>query len=338
MASWEKNHPEASARRLTIESAAQREALSGEFLGYALAQAHPLVRAWAGGALEGTLRDGVERMLDLTSDEAEAQRFHDVMPLPGVPVSSYMPRLVEIDGIRLVASIDSPDADANGVFAPFIFIWRASTPLGSVDNWQSLRRAFAETFVEFRPRSVQFFHPAHLPLVAPTSEIDDRVLMAPARMMVERPKAEGIERITLRRSDKLDFYPRYEALYRQIFEERPNLRSRVRIEPRDSLGECASQGMLFEIEADGVWSGIVAARQQVVAGVRGAFMVEIILSREARGQRLGAAVHQRMAEAILERDSAAIIHGTIWGGNLASRRAAERAGRIDIGAWYVVHL
>jgi hypothetical protein len=72
--------------------------------------------------------------------------------------------------------------------------------------------------------------------------------------------------------------------------------------------------------------------------VRGLQVVEIVLIESARGQRLGPAVHQRFARLVAEADPATILMGTISAKNVPSLRAAQRAGRQEIGAFYWVDL
>ena len=108
----------------------------------------------------------------------------------------------------------------------------------------------------------------------------------------------------------------------------------VRIESKKTLAESDAEGLLYEIAVDGVWAGIVAARHQVIAGISGTYMIEILLDRVARGQRLGPAVHQRFATYVAATDPSAVITGTIAAVNEPSLEAATRAGRVEIGAWH----
>jgi len=193
-------------------------------------------------------------------------------------------------------------------------------------------------FEEFGPRALHFFHPSHVPLRAPAARIDRHLLAAPAGSMAERPDAAGLDRVALRRGASLDFYPRYEAAYQEMLDARGYLRGEVSAESRERLAECLEQGLLWEVFVDGAWAGLIAARHDLVAGVRGLQMVEIVLAKGARGQRLGPAVHQRLARYVAEADPAAVILGTISAKNVPSLRTAKKAGRMEIGAHHWVDL
>ncbi|MGH6815972.1 MAG: hypothetical protein ACREC6_09720 [Hyphomicrobiaceae bacterium] len=312
--------------------ASQIEDLDREFLGAAMAQIHPKIVEWRGAALESDLRDAQKNVLDLLVDEADAQRYAEEMHVLGLPARSFKCRLIEIEGVRSIAGINF--RDVSGEF-PHVRLLRASAALGTIVDWSSLKSGLSQVFCEFKPRSVLFFHSAHVPLNAPTTGIDDYLLAAPARTVAERPRAVGFERVALRRSTSLEFYPRYKAVYEAVFAERPVLCGEVRVETKKSLADCLAAGFLFEIFVDDEWAGVMAADRRTIAGVHGIYIVEIVLTKEMRGRRLGAAVHQRFAA---EAAPADVILGTISAKNPWSRQTALRAGRIEIGAWHWVGL
>jgi len=107
---------------------------------------------------------------------------------------------------------------------------------------------------------------------------------------------------------------------------------------RASLADCLEEGLLFEVFVDGAWSGIIAARRDMIAGVRGVHVVETVLAKAGRGQERGPAVHQRLARSVAASDPAAIIMGTIAAQNAPSLRTARRAGGLEIGARHWVDL
>jgi L-amino acid N-acyltransferase YncA len=309
--------------------------LEDEFLGYALAQAHPMLRQWRGAALEADLREATAASLRTFIVDAEAQRVADTMRVLALPAASYQGRLIDMGGVRSIAHIDFPDP--SGDF-PFVKIKGASEPPGSIAEWHPLAKAINGAFAQFRPRAVYFFHPAHLPLRAPEARVDTYLVAAPAGGMAGRPDAPGLDRVELRRATGLAFYPEYEAAYEQMLAERPYLRDEIEVESRDDLAECLEEGLLFEVLVDGVWGGLIAAERDLVAGLRGLVIEEIVLARAARGQGLGPAVHQRFARAMAANDPATVILGTIAAKNAPSLRTAGKAGRLEIGAWYWIDL
>jgi hypothetical protein len=301
-----------------------------ELTEYALGQAHPLVHTWLGEQLREDLRKSTSSMIALITDDEAARSFSETMSVLGLPPDPFKARLLEIDGHRFLAQIHFTDRSGK---LPYVEVYRASTPLGAIDDPIILRK-LRDRFDVFVPQRVRFFHSAHVPMRAPLTRVDQHFLVAPARDMAARPVAPGFERIVLRRPRNLDFYTRYVEAYERMFAARPQLRGKVRIEPEKSLANCFEQGLLYEIHVDGGWAGIVAASRETIAGVTGCYMNEIVLEGAARGQRLGPAVHQHFAKIAAAENPLGIITGMIASVNVPSLKTAMRAGRIEIGAWH----
>lgn len=312
---------------------ARIEELDRLFIDASLAQVHPLIRSWGADATEAELHEAQREAIRALVDEGGARlaRASRAFHLPPRNVS----RLIEFEGHRLIATLDVQNG-AQG--RPFICLFRSTIPPGTISDWSRLKRRLLHRFAAFEPSAALFFHPSHLPLIAETAGIDDHLLAAPAREIAGMPKAAGSERVILKRSTGLEFYRRYKAIYEATYVERPELRGEVRTETEDSLAYCLRRGFLFEILVDGKWAGVVAAKWRTLVGIRGVFMVEILLAGDVRGQRLGPAVHQIFAGAVAQAEPDAVIIGTISAKNPWSLRAARRAGRIEIGAWHWVDL
>jgi RimJ/RimL family protein N-acetyltransferase len=249
--------------------------------------------------------------------------------------ASYKGRLLTAGGLHCIARIDFPDTSGD---YPFVKVLAASLPPGTIPDWSAVSEDIVRAFRELRPRAVYFHHPSHLALQAPVSRIDTHLVAARARDMATRPEVPGLGRVELRPSASLDLYPRYEAAYAEMLDERPHLHGVIHAESREDLAACMEQGLLLDTFVDGAWAGLVAARHGTIAGVHGLEMVDIVLTRDARGQGLGPAVHQRFARSVAEAEPAAIVMGTISPKNLPSLRAARRAGRLEIGAFPWVDL
>ncbi|WP_127075590.1 hypothetical protein [Rhodomicrobium lacus] len=310
---------------------ARIEALDRLFVDASLAQVHPLIRDWGAVATDAELREAQRHAIRAAVDGGAGLRRAAFASPPPPDIS----RLIEFDCHRLIATLDAHNP-AGG--RPFIRLFRSTVPPGMIADWSGLKRRLLRRFAAFGPGEVLFFHPSHLPLCVETAGIDDHLLAAPVGKMSGMPKAAGSMRVTLKRSSSLAFYSRYKAVYEATYVERPGLRGEVRTETEDSLGFCLRHGFLFEILVDGRWAGVVAAKWRTLAGIRGVFMVEIVLDGDVRGQRLGPAVHQLFAEAVAMSAPEAVIIGTISAKNPWSLQAARRAGRIEIGAWHWVHL
>jgi RimJ/RimL family protein N-acetyltransferase len=306
--------------------------LESEFTEYAVDQAHPQVRSWRGDLLRRDIQEATKALVALLSDDDAARQYAETMKVLHLPPEAYKMRLVEIEGRRFLGQIDFPNRSGSSAF---VAIYGASTPPDAIGDESVLSRVAGE-FALFAPRRVRFYQPAHVPVERLTTQIDQHFLAGLACDMAARRGAPGLARVTLRRPGDLSFYARYVDAYNQAYLARPFMRGAVRTESEKALAESHAEGLLYEITVDGGWAGIVAARRQVIAGVGGTYMVEILLDSAARGQGLGPAVHQRFATRVAGTDPSAIITGTIAAVNVPSLKTATRAGRVEIGAWHWV--
>ena len=87
------------------------------------------------------------------------------------------------------------------------------------------------------------------------------------------------------------------------------------------------------IFVDGTWAGVCAVFENARAGIHGFCFGEIVLDPTFRGKGLGSLVQQRLAAQLIARgeNESSLLFGTIGAVNHPARRAAARAGRLDLG-------
>jgi hypothetical protein len=309
--------------------------LEHEFLTYAIEQSHPLMAELGGARLSDNLFAVVRRDVDRIASREFAAWYGRGWAFLGLPAARFNNRLLDFGGVRMIAGIRFRNLEPD---FPFIAIEQSGIPIGTIAEPAALVAELRTAFSEFRPRALSFHHPSHLPLRVANARGDRHVMIGAARSMVAQPPPFGLDRVRLAASAGLASFERYTALYDRIFEERPWLRGVVRVETRETLKACYQQGLMFDIEVDGEWRGLIAGCEDAIVGVNGIQVVEIVLSRQARGGGLGVAVQRRFAEEVGARDPSAVILGIIDDANLPMRRTAERAGRTDVGASFLVDL
>ena len=97
----------------------------------------------------------------------------------------------------------------------------------------------------------------------------------------------------------------------------------------EELQACLEQGLLFDAPVDWEWAGVVAAREEPFFGRDGYLVVEELLAAPYRGRGLGACLQRHLIERLMPAGGA-MVHGTIHASNVASRRTAERCGRVAV--------
>jgi hypothetical protein len=310
--------------------------LESEFLAYAIEQTHPLVRDYADDSLRSNLLEIVRRDIEWINSTDFARNHGRGREAIGASPAAFNNRIIEIGSLRIIAGIRFRNRDSSH---PFVSIEHSNRAIGTLSDAAVLMRTIGAAFAIFKPRALSFHHPSHLPLRIEGALPDVHVLIARAQTMAAHAAPSGLDRVVLVTCDDLACYDRYVALYDEIYLERPWARTELRVENRETLAHCRSQGLLFHAHVDNVWSGIVAGTRSGGAArgaVKGIQVAEIILAGAARGSGLGVAVQRRFAEYVASREPTSMIWGTIAHANVPMRRTAEHAGRVDIGTTYCI--
>ena len=296
-------------------------------LRYARHRVHPQVRAWLGDeAVERNLIEELEGDLERLRSDTLAAEFQGYCPVDGAETDNYKNRVLEVGGLELLTGIRFLGGDLT---RPFVDVLYASEPTLTPEQLEGVQHAVRAEYAVFRPERSRFYCPSQGPRYSATG--DKRLLVAPLGVMVSSTDADP--RVTLRRAESLAFYSRYTAVYDELYAERPELREVVRVEGEDDMQEYLGAGHLFEMFVGDVWAGVAAVYRDVNAGVGGFCVGEVVLAGAFRGKGWGSAVQGGLARRLLEGGArpGELLFGTLGETNVPARRAAEKAGRIDVG-------
>jgi GNAT superfamily N-acetyltransferase len=312
--------------------------ITSDWLAWAVDQVHPQLKVWYSlSQLESNLSDQLERDLDWLENLGEG--FERNMPVAGAIPSMYNHRVHEVAGMQVMLGIRFRGGD---IAIPFVDLVRSNQTITSAAQVEAICDLVRREFAIFKPLMVRFYQPAHLEFQfdLPGSSGDKRVLAAPLTTMLEHPKPDGLERVSLRRAETLEFYPRYAETYAAIYQERPWLPHEAEPESLGDMQEYLETGHVFEVFADGQWAGITGAEHRSDEfALRGFVVLEMLLAKFARGQGLGAAVQYRLAEALQPSSQPIdVLYGTIGSNNPPMLKTAARVGRVDLGGWIWINL
>jgi len=141
--------------------------------------------------------------------------------------------------------------------------------------------------------------------------------------------------VTLESISPADAIELITPIYRHLAEETPELTDRVPPADLDGLTGCADGGTLHAWAIDGVRAGVIATRLTTHRLVTGSLMWEIASLPEFRGRGSAAAAQVALAKVLFdEHGREHVLFGEIDTDNHASRRTAERVGRVEVGAHY----
>jgi L-amino acid N-acyltransferase YncA len=309
-----------------------------DWLEWAVDQVHPQLKTWYSQAqLESNLTDQLERDLDRLENLGEG--FERNMPVPGATPAMYNHRVNEVAGMQAMLGIRFRGGDTT---IPFVDLVRSSQAITTAAQVEAFCGLVRQEFSIFKPLMVRFYQPAHLEFQfdLPGSSGDKRVLAAPLTTMLAHPKPEGLERVSLRRAETLEFYERYAETYAAIYQERPWLPHESNTHSLEDMQEYLEVAQVFEIFVDDQWAGITGGEPHSDEfALKGFVVIEMLLAKFARGQGLGAAVQYRLAEALQPSSQPIdVLYGTIGSNNPPMLKTAARVGRVDLGGWIWINL
>ena len=301
-------------------------------LPYARNQLHPEALTWASSEEidRWLLEDAREAVKWLYEDEYPTMYIGNC-PVEGAQLDDYRNRLFDLSpGLTVSAGIRFKGLDMDW---PFVGVDYQSRLFDSGRDLERLVDVLMEAFAVFRPRFVSIYQPSHVPI--PESDAlavteDQRYLAGPLARMRSLPEPPSLDRVRLAAATNLDFYPRYEATYRQLYGERSWLQEAAEAEEREDLEVRIGEGLAFEAFVDDAWAGLMVVAEGNLKGLRGYNVEDIVLNERARGAGLGVCVQRRLAE-LLDDGGGRVLHGTIRAFNAPARKTAARAGRLDIG-------
>jgi hypothetical protein len=213
--------------------------LRRDILSWRLAQLDPLLRSWLGPRAEADLKVASANLQELLSDLETAADYAATLHVLALPPEAFTARLVTVNGVHVIARIDFTNVSGAN---PFVDVLASSEPLGSRLDGSSIARTIGCAFGAFRPNAVRFFQPAHRPLASLATHVECHVLAGRAGTMAAAQDHTGLTRVSLRQAPSLASFERYCEIYREVLDERPQLRGKLEAETRESLDECPSGG------------------------------------------------------------------------------------------------
>lgn len=305
-----------------------------EFLEYAVAQTHPLVKSWyTGDELKENWLGDIRRDAEEFFSDAFAVSFAKSCEALGLPSELFRHRLLETSSRRFIAGIRFFGMDLK---RPFVEVAQIDKPLESDAQKDDITALLRNEFALFKPVQWRIYQSSHLDYQFLGCEGDKRYLVGLLKDIAAQPQIKDWKRLELRPAQNLDFYSRYTEMYQTLFAERPWMLDVSRQESLEDMQEYLANGWLYEVFVDNVWAGVTVASEGCGVGAKGYYMIEIVLDKPFRGQGLGVVLQRKLVNVLEEKsfDSSAALFGTIGAINVPMQKTATRVGRVDVGGHY----
>ena len=297
---------------------------AAELAAFTLAAQHPATHRWTDPATRlRHLTDDHEIDLQLATDlDLAAQRAEFLNAGPPAPAYLNVWQAVGPD-LHALLSIRFEGLD---VTKPFVDVSVTSRPVTRADL-PALAGA-ARVYAAFHPPRLRFWSAA--PMTDWTDlEPDRRVLAAPINTLRGHPAPDGLTLIPTTTTER---YADAQAAYDAVDADHPHHPEQARLLNAEDLQECIDAGTMFDVHWRGAWAGYAGTLAHPQLGLDTQVVQELLLTPQARGQGLGAALSTLLARHLP--DPAQVLSGTIHGLNRGALNAATRAGRQDVGGWW----
>ncbi len=283
------------------------------------------------------LADGLAPESGRVGDEAFGAGFRDGVGLEiGEPLD-WANRVVDLpDGGWAVVGIRFRGRDLKRPFVDVV----ATTGLPTPDTVAAVAEVVLPRYAAFDPLCLRVDAPDPDALVEAldaddrfgTNRVDQLVVAGLVSELRARESVPSYPQVGLRPGEPDVLAERVDAIYAELDEANPDLAEWARPESRDTLAECAEQGLLFEVLADGEPAGVVCAVRDDDHGMSGFCVQEICLDRRHLGRRLAPAVLQHLLDA-LPAGEGDVLWGTIHPDNAPSLRNSMSIGREVVGGY-----
>jgi GNAT superfamily N-acetyltransferase len=288
---------------------------------------HPLLREWSGGDLQKRLGEQLAVERSRCTDLAFGQRFARAIRLEGATAQDYLQQVHVVGPHTVLVGIRFKGLDPS---EPFVDLLASSAPWSEVGD--ALLRLRDQLYPRFAPKWLRVYLPEGEPEAA-ERVADLRHLAAPLHTLQQRDRPPGFDALELVAAQDLAWRDDYDALYRSLMREAPELRDEVQPSTAADLTDCLRAEQLWLAQQSGQWVGVVGARPEQDGPLWGWCVVEEILRSAVRGQGLGPVLQRHLIEQL---PAEGLLHGTIHPVNVASYRTALRCGRRDVGGWWFV--
>lgn len=298
----------------------------------------PVIRSWyADAELTHHLRSGLAVEAGRVADAAFGREFRDHLAVDGPddPLD-WANRRLDLPGGGW--AVTGPRFRGGDRLRPFVDVVATTAP-PTPDGLAVVAEAVVPAYRPFGPLCLRVDAPdapalveqlAGDPRFGPGCAVDLHVVAGQVDQLRSHPRAVAYPRVSLRAGDAPRLAARVAAIYDALAARHPELAMWAEPEDAGSLAECAAEGLLFEVLADDVPAGVVAATRWDAHAMTGFSVQELCLDDAHRGQRLAPATVQRLVDA-LPAAPGDVLWGTIHPANAPSLRNALSIGRTLAG-------
>jgi len=305
----------------------------------ARARLSPYAALYPDAVFDTALSAWLGRQIARMTDPGFAAQFSRARAHFGVPMEDFLHRVVRLD------AGDDTGNDTNEALTGIRF-YGGDPEHAFVDllagsgemDWASALPALLAPWRVFRPRAVRVFAPRPPDIDPGTFSVRlDQGIHAARVIDMPEPDVQASAAVHLDAIDDAGAAAAAVATwYAAVGERNPALREELFPVGAAELETCRTEANAFWIMSGDTRAGLIATSSGAIEMLTGQLIVEEVIAPAHQGNGLAAAAQLLLAAHLAAQDPQAILQGTIFAGNHASRKTAARAGRPALGGYWFV--
>lgn len=279
----------------------------------------------------------VEQNLTYCTDDDAAKRFYDYVKKEGSTPDDYKYKLIITPLGEMITSIRYVGGDLN---KPAVYLIHKYFDLKELKDIKLIGEIIEKEYAVFKPKRLRWYSSAIETELIEDNDFIDGDLIYVAEFVDNLKKQslpKNFNKVTIHHATSLNWYSEYQKGFESIYKKQPAFIEMVQVESKDTFNELINKQLLFEINVDGNWAGIIAADKGHDYFFKGYYIVEEFLIEEFRGKQLASSAQRHLINQ-LESNTNEMLFGTIHFGNPASLRTALSAKRKVIGMYVFADL
>jgi len=270
-------------------------------------------------------------------NHAFAKQVFDSIKIEGSTPDDYKYRYIQTTLGEMITSIRFVGGDLN---KPAVYLIHKDFELKDTKDIKLIGETIKKHYAIFKPKRFRWYSSTiETDLIEAHDFITgDLIYLAEfIDYLKEQPLPKNFNKVSLHSANSLSWYSDYQKGFDEIYKKWPAFIEMAQVESKETLNELIEKKLLFEIEIEGKWAGIIAANSGSDYFFNGYYIVEEFLTENFRGKKLASSVQRHLINKLTS-NSNEMLFGTIHYDNPASLRTALSAKRKAIGMYIFADL
>jgi len=279
----------------------------------------------------------VQTHLNNIHDEAFAQSNFEYCSIPKSKMEDYKYRTIATELGEMITSIRFISGDLT---KPVVFIVLKDFEFKTISEINATAKTLYKEYALFEPERIRW-HSSKLEhaLIEEHDHINGDMVHVSEFIdhLKNQPLPKNYDRVNLSLAQSIHWYDHYKNDFDEIVKAWPAFDEMGRVEDQETLNRLLKQEMLYEIQVDNTWAGLIAVDKKADSLLEGYVIMEEFLLKPFRGKHFASAVQRHLIEK-LTANKDEMLFGTIHYHNTPSLKTALKVGRKPVGMFVLASI